>query len=51
MTTSNKQKTDKIRAERAELGQKRRELSLTDAEFIKVKVFVINLRKQADQSI
>lgn len=48
MPISSKQKTDKIRAERAELGQKRRELSLTDDEFKKVKDFVKQLRKQED---
>lgn len=45
MAISSKKKTDKIRAERAELGQKRRELSLTDDEFKQVKKFVSDLRK------
>lgn len=46
MRKTSKQKTDKIRAERAELGQKRRELSLTDDEFKIVKKIVNDLRKQ-----
>jgi hypothetical protein len=45
MAISSNKKNKKIRKERAELGQKRRELSLTDTEFKKVKLFVTDLRK------
>ncbi len=50
MTKSSNQKNTKIRAERAGLGQKRRELSLTDDEFKQVKKFIIDLRKKGEQS-
>ncbi len=45
MPKTSKQKTEKIRAKRMKIGQKRREFSLTDDEFKKAKGFISNLRK------
>jgi len=45
MALTNKQKQEALRKRRAELGQKRREYYLTDAEKVKVDAYIKRMRK------
>jgi len=45
MALTNKQKQEALRKRRADVGQKRREYYLTDAEKVKVDAYIKRMRK------